>query len=115
MSRAITKGQSISADQTKESMIRLSLRFKNTPVKIIGQVHDEILLEAPGRSWVDWEQSKLKNGVFTELKFGYDEEAESWALIAKEIMENVQTEMFLALGSDIKGSASYSIGPVWAH
>jgi len=39
--------QSFAADMVKERMVALAEQLENTPVKIVGQVHDEIVLTCP--------------------------------------------------------------------
>jgi hypothetical protein len=76
----------------------------------------EILIYAPGKSTIDWDKSKKSaDGLYTELVFEHDVLALEIAESIKQIMEQVQTEQFEALGSEIKGACSYSIAPVWAH
>lgn len=103
--------------QTKEAMLKLDNRFEEELAKLIGQCHDELLILAPGRTYIDYNRCEIKDGVFTKIVFGYDEEAEHWARITKEIMEGVQNEMFDRMQSPIRGMASYAdaIAPVWAH
>lgn len=69
----------------------------------------------PGKTWVNWDECKVIDGVFTEIKFGHDEEAEYWASTCQAIMEETQTEMFRRMDSKITGKSTYDIGPVWAH
>jgi hypothetical protein len=112
--------QGSGAVQTKEAMIALDTEFESyshleTPPALIGQVHDELIVQAPGRSWIDWDKCKIKDGVVTEIKFSYDEEALHWAQLCQRIMESTQTEMFQRMGSEIKGCAEFAIAPVWAH
>ncbi len=112
--------QGLSSIQTKESMITLDTLFEDhsdldVPPSLIGQCHDELIVQAPGRSWVDWDKCEVKDGVVTKIKFAYDEEALHWAQVAKQVMEDTQTAMFQRMGSEIKGSAEFAIGPVWAH
>lgn len=112
--------QGLSAVQTKESMLSLDELFEDykyldVPPALMAQCHDELVIQAPGRSWVDWDKCEIKDGIVTKIKFAYDEEALHWAQVAKQVMENTQTKMFTRMGSEIKGSAEFAIGPVWAH
>jgi hypothetical protein len=110
--------QSSAAYQTKKSMILIQQAIDNgelPDVEIVAQVHDELVIYCPGTSKIDWGNCKVKDGVFTSLAFINDQQALDNSLKIKKIMEDVQTEMFEALGSAIKGAASYSIAPVWAH
>jgi hypothetical protein len=112
--------QGLSSIQTKESMITLDETFEpyahlETPPALIGQCHDEVLIQAPGKVWVDWDGCKIEDGVVTKIKFGYDEEALHWAKLCKQVMEDTQTKMFQRMGSEIKGKAEFAIAPVWAH
>ena len=79
------------------------------------QQPQELLIYSSGKAWVDWDNCEMKNGVYTKLKFGYCDQALEVALKVQQIMEGVQTEIFTALGSEIKGSSSYAIAPAWAH
>jgi hypothetical protein len=110
--------QGSAAYQTKKSMILIQEAIDNgelAGVEIIGQCHDEILFYVPGVSQVDWNNTKMKDGVITELVFTHDKQASEVTKKILKIMEGVQTEMFRALGSEIKGACSETIAPVWAH
>jgi hypothetical protein len=110
--------QSSAAYQTKKSMILIQQAIDNgnlPDAQIVGQCHDEILLYYPGKSTINWEKSEVKNGLYTSLKFEEDEQAKETKIKVLEIMEKVQTDMFRALGSEIKGACSGSIAPIWAH
>lgn len=99
-------------------MLRIQRLLNDHPeyvAQLIGQVHDELLLYCSGKAWINWDKSEIKDGLYTKLKFDWDEQATNFALKIKEIMERVQTEIFTALGSEITGSSSYAIAPVWAH
>lgn len=110
--------QGSAAYQTKKSMLLIQEAIDKGELKdveIVGQCHDEILIYAPGTSEVDWDKTEIKDGVITELVFKNDKQSEAVTEKILKIMEDVQTNMFRALGSEIKGACSHSIAPVWAH
>lgn len=110
--------QGSAAYQTKKSMLLIQEAIDKGELKdveIVGQCHDEILIYAPGTSEVDWDKTEIKDGVITELTFKNDKQSEAVTEKILKIMEDVQTNMFRALGSEIKGACSHSIAPVWAH
>lgn len=110
--------QGSAAYQTKKAMILIQKAIDSgdlPEVELIGQVHDELIIHAPGKAEVDWDETVAKNGVITELKFKHNPEAEEVTRKVLKIMEDVQTEMFQSLGSPVKGACSYTIAPVWAH
>lgn len=113
--------QSISATQTKESMLRIQAFIDKNhladQIQIIGQVHDEIIVYCQNvTTKIAWDAMKVnEDGYYTSLAFEASPEAHALAETFKSIMEGVQTEQFEALGSQIKGACSYDIAPLWAH
>ena len=105
-----------SSDMIKTAQIAVKKLTKGTPCEMIGLVHDEIVVEAPGQAWVNWEKSKKnKKGEYIHLAWEFDEEARHWGERVTEVMIDVETEMFARYGSDLIGRAEYSIARIWAH
>lgn len=105
----------LSADMTKEADLRCYYEFKGTDIKCLLAVHDALVFIAPGRCAINWEKSINKDGVWTKLKFDVDEEAKETATRIVEIMEQVETEMFIDVGSPILGKAEAGISLYWNH
>ena len=100
----------------KRAQIQVDRFTNGTPCEMIGLVHDEVVIEAPGQAWVNWEMSKKnKKGEYTHLAWEYDDEAKHWGEQVTNIMIDVETEMFAEYGSDLIGRAEYSIARIWAH
>jgi hypothetical protein len=106
--------QGESAQITKECLIRL-YEILSPDIKILNTVHDEINLEAPGKSWLSLEKSKFEGDLLVGPVFEYDQQALDTAEQVKAIMVNTETEFFAAAGSPILGRAEYAIAPYWKH
>lgn len=59
--------QGTSADITKQALILISRAIKNTPVKLINTVHDEIILEAP-EDQAEWAAKELEKNMVDAAK-----------------------------------------------
>lgn len=107
--------QGTCSDITKEADIRCSKEFAGTDVICLLAVHDALVFEVPGTAEINWQESKCVDGVWTKLEFIVNEEAKQIADRIIQIMEEVETEMFLDLNSHIKGKAEAGISPYWSH
>jgi hypothetical protein len=112
------KIQSLGADIGKLALVKLLKESLRTPIKIQrfrirAFIHDEVLITAPGRCWLDeaaTEKASAKAGAWTP-KWAYDDQARETAERCKQLMEEAESEV---LGG-YPGMASYSIGPYWVH
>lgn len=59
--------QGTSADITKQALIMISKSLKNTPVKLINTVHDEIILECP-EDQAQWAAEQLEKSMVEAAK-----------------------------------------------
>jgi hypothetical protein len=100
---------------TKQADIECRQEFRGNGVICLLAVHDALVFEVPGSYEINWDESKCVDGVWTKLKFKVNDEAKQIADRIIQIMEDVETEMFKALGSPIKGKAEAGISPYWNH
>lgn len=107
--------QGAAASITKMSLIRIHKKFKGTTTKIIGVIHDEVLIETDGDLEINEEKSKRENGVYTKIVWKYSPNVQKVMDEAAQIMCDVETELYEKVGSDIKGRAGKDWGPYWAH
>jgi len=107
--------QGYCSDITKEADIQLGSLFKGTDIYCLLAVHDALVFEAPGSAVINWDESKCVDGVWTELEFIVNDEAEEIAAQIIKVMQDVETEMFSRLGSPIQGAAEAGISLYWNH
>ena len=100
---------------TKEADLRCERELSKEGVIGVLAVHDALVFEVPGTCSINWDESECKDGVWTKLKFVVNDEAKQIAARIIQIMEDVETEMFEAVGSPIKGKAEAGISPYWNH
>lgn len=111
--------QSLGAELAKMSIIRIEKLFRGTPAKLIGLIHDEVLLEVPGSCSLSLKETKEGSSIYDPCYIP-DKEAKSWAEYARLELENTQTELFDMVVQDInvgrfKGKAEADISVFWSH
>lgn len=109
------RNQSLGADMTKEADLQCYYEFRNTDVNCILAVHDALVFEVPGTATVNWEKSKKEDDVWTHLEFDVSQDAKDVAERIVKIMEDVQTQFYKDMGSNIKGKAEAGLGMFWGH
>jgi len=110
--------QSLGAELAKMAIVRLEKLFRGTPARLIGLIHDEVLVEVPG-------QCSLNNNLVDqsepiEPEYTPDEEAKSWAETARLELERAQTHLFDTILREeqkgrFKGKAEADISAFWSH
>lgn len=105
--------QSSGSDICKYSMIRCKeLKPQYPDVDIIGQVHDELILEGPGNLTLDLTKSKYKDGVLVKPHWVIPPEVHVWAQAFRQAMIDAETEIFNGV---LEGSVGNpAIGMWWA-
>ncbi|MGG6281770.1 DNA polymerase [Leptolyngbya sp. AN03gr2] len=110
--------QSSGADLLKISLIQIQnflLSHDTHPlfkqVKIIGQVHDEILLQGPGRCYLDFDKSKWKEDVIVKPVWKHSDEIQEWVSPLKQIMIDAETHL---LGGVLTGRVGEAVCPYWS-
>lgn len=111
--------QSLGAELAKLAMIRLEKLFRGTPARLIGLIHDEVLIEIPGKSRLQLVKREGTDDVY-EPQYVPDEEAAAWAESARLELERAQTGLFDSIVSDqykgrFKGKAEADISLFWSH
>ena len=107
----------LGAELAKMSIIRIEKLFRGTPAKLIGLIHDEVLLEVSCS--LSLKETKEGSSVY-EPNYSPDEEAKGWAEYARLELENAQTELFdMIVGEKnkgrFKGKAEADISVFWSH
>lgn len=101
---------------TKMAVNRIRKAIKGTRTVIVGVIHDEVLIETPGYIEPITESIKRKdNGLITSIKWKTSKEVETVINQIKQIMCDVETELYQAYGSDVVGRAGSDPAPYWAH
>jgi hypothetical protein len=92
--------QGCSADMTKAAIIKCARLIRTSKdkdvnsIKIIGQVHDELVFEGPGHLKLDLANSKYKDGVIVKPKWLVPDSVLEWVELLKQTMIDVETECF---------------------
>lgn len=80
-------------------------------VKIIGMVHDELLVMGPGECKIDLEKSDFNGDVCTDAKWIVDDSVYEWVEPIRQIMIDTETESF---NGDLTGRVGLGIAPYWS-
>ncbi len=82
-------------------------------VKIIGMVHDELLVMGPGRCRLNFEKSEFSEDgqTCTKPKWHVDEEVYEWVNPIRQIMIDTETESFDGM---LTGRVGVGIAPYWS-
>lgn len=107
--------QGSAATATKLSLIRLHKLFKGTTTKLVGVIHDEILIETDGELELNLEKCEIKDNVYDKVSWKYSDNVQKVIDQAAQVMCDVETEMYKEVGSEIKGRVGKDCGPYWAH
>lgn len=109
--------QALCATQSKLACVKLLGRLKDTPARIIGVIHDEVLVEVPGSYTVPNEAIDSVTGLIDHKKIQVSEEAKEYTQIIVECMEEAQAYTFSKIASELnlKGKASSALAPYWKH
>jgi hypothetical protein len=110
------KIQSLGAELAKMSIIRLEKKFRGTPAKLIGLIHDECLIEVPGKAIFNPKQQE----GYLEPEYKPDEEALSWVGMAEQELKKAEEELFNEIVSPkdynrFEGLVESDISLFWAH
>lgn len=105
--------QGTAAIITKMAVNRVRKALKGTESVIVGVVHDEILIETPGTIKV--KSIEWKENLIEKVKWEVSPEVKDVIETVKEIMCNVETELYKKYGSVVKGRANDDPAPYWAH
>jgi len=109
--------QGLAAGQTKLACNTLLDELANTKARIVGIIHDEILVEVPGK----W---KFRDDAYDELGrlvnytcVEVDDEVKHYMNVIVDCMEEAQTYTFNKINPNlgIKGKAEAAAAPFWLH
>ena len=109
--------QGLGASMAKRAQIEILKAFEDTPARMLGLCHDEIIIEVPGSWEIDEEASfDIENKLFQPV-FKRSEEAIYWTDIAYQCLVKAEEFYFSRLypNADLKGLVEYEIAPYWAH
>ena len=106
--------QSLGAELSKKSIIALEKEFRGEPCNLLGMIHDEALLEHPGKATLKTKETK--DGAY-ELHYEIDEEAEYWRNRAKNIMEREEQLLLekISGGDYYEGKCEVDSALFWSH
>lgn len=111
------KIQGICSSMVKLALINLYRVLHKTDAKLIGLIHDEILIECPGKWEIDEVRTKMKDGCITPA-FIISEEAKEYAKMAAKVMIEAEEYYFNLIRpelSNLQGLVDYNIAPFWKH
>lgn len=113
-----TSIQGLSASISKRGHLYTVKAYINTPCRVLGLIHDELLIEVPGEWELVEDECFKKLGEF-HPKFKISDEAKHWASIAADCLEKSEEEVFRKIykGKDFcfKGLTETQIAPYWSH
>jgi len=105
--------QSTGADICKYAMIKCAqLKPQYPNVEMIGQVHDELILEGPGNLQLDLAKSKYKDGVLVHPYWVIPQSVYEWVAPFRQAMIDAETEIFGGVLTGSVGAAA--IGMWWS-
>lgn len=111
------KIQGVCSSMIKLALINLYKALKGTEARLIGLVHDEIIIESPGTWELDPIKTKMHNGCISPA-FIVSKEAKEYAQLAAKVMIEAEEYYFKLIRpelTDLKGLVDYNIAPFWKH
>ena len=107
------KIQSLGAELSKKAIIALEKEFRGEPCNLLALIHDEVLIEHPGKAYL---KPKEKNGVYY-LNYEIDEEADYWRKRAKKVLEDEESKMlnYISGSEEYVGMCEVDTALFWSH
>lgn len=109
--------QSIGAEISKKAIIAIEKEFRGEPCNLLGMIHDEVLIEHPGKATLKTKENK--NGTFS-IKYDIDEEGDYWRTRAKKVLETEEAKVLNRIApegvdEEYVGLCEVDSALFWAH
>lgn len=110
--------QSLGAELSKKSIIAVEREFRGEPCNLLGMIHDEVLIEHPGKGILKPKENK--NGSFS-IHYEIDKEGDYWRQRARKVLEDEEAKLLKSIipdeadDEDYRGICEVDSALFWAH
>jgi hypothetical protein len=104
--------QGFGASMAKRAIARIWTEMDIDEIKIINAPYDEICVILPGESKLDFDNSKIEDGVIIKPAFTAPNYTQELAEQVATIMKETEEEMFEGM---MEGRVEVDLAPYWSH